>query len=34
MLAFVLGIFILGEAVTVQKVAGAALILGGIIMLK
>jgi bacterial/archaeal transporter family protein len=34
MIAFVLGILVLGEAVTVQKVAGAALILGGIIMLK
>jgi transporter family protein len=34
MIAFVLGILILGEAVTVQKIAGAALIMGGIIMLK
>jgi transporter family protein len=34
MIAFVLGILVLGEAVTVQKIAGAVLILGGIIMLK
>jgi transporter family protein len=34
MIAFVLGILVLGEAVTVQKVAGAALIMGGIFLLK
>lgn len=34
MIAFILGILILGEAVTVQKVAGAALIMGGIFLLK
>lgn len=34
MIAFVLGILVLGEAVTAQKIAGAVLIMGGIIMLK
>lgn len=34
MIAFVLGVLLLGETVTMQKLAGAGLILGGIILLK
>ncbi|HRU38797.1 MAG TPA: EamA family transporter, partial [Candidatus Goldiibacteriota bacterium] len=34
MIAFLLGVFLLGEAVTLQKLAGAGLVLAGIILLK
>jgi len=34
MIAFILGVVLLGEPVTPQKLAGAGLVLGGIILLK